>query len=118
MVMLVSLAQAKAYLRVDTDDDDIGLTLLIAAASKAVLDYIDAVDFLDSAGDVVVDSNDNPVDVDEPLQFAVLAVTQIMYDDGTVQAYIEGDDSDRLGKISLPRMVHWMLEPYRTPRMA
>lgn len=117
MVMLVTLSQASDYLRRDTDDDDAGLTLLIKAASRAVLDYIDDVDFLDSSGEVELDSNGLPLNVPEPLQFATLAVVQIMYDDATVQAYIEGDASDRLGKISLPRMVHWMLEPYRTPRM-
>lgn len=118
MVMLVTLQQASDYLRRDTDDDDNALTLIIKAASRAVLDFIDDVDFLDSSGEVELDSNGNTLNVPEPLQLAVLAVTQIMYDDGTVQAYIEGDDSDRLGKISLPRMVHWLLEPYRTPRLA
>lgn len=118
MVMLVSLQQASDYLRRDTNDDDAMLTMLIKVASRAVLDYIDDVDFLDSAGEVELDSNDDPLNVPEPIQFAVLAVTQLQYDDGSVVGYLENGNIDRLGKIQLPRLVHWMLEPYRTPRIA
>lgn len=117
MVMLVSLAQASADLRRDTDDDDADLTLKIKIASAAVLDYIDPVDFLDSSGEVEVDSAGEPEGVPEALQGAVLLVIRVLYSDGTTQAYLEGDDTDRLGKITLPRMAHWLLEPWRTPRM-
>ena len=49
MADLVTLIEAKAFLRVDFDDDDTTIALLIAAASDAVRDV--ASDW-DGAGDV------------------------------------------------------------------
>jgi hypothetical protein len=118
MVMLVSLDQASDYLRRDTTDDDADLTLNIMGASLAVLDYIDPVDFLESSGEVETDSAGNPVNVPPSLAMAVLQIIGVLYTDRNAQAYIEGDDPDRLGKMSLPRIVHWILDAYRAPRLA
>lgn len=41
MTALVTLAEAKAYLRVDSDAEDTTIALLIAAASEAVLSAAD-----------------------------------------------------------------------------
>lgn len=58
-MMFVSLAQARAHLRSDTDADDEDLLLKIRAASEAVLDYIgDAlIAHQDSSGEFEVDSD-------------------------------------------------------------
>lgn len=49
MADLVTLAEAKAYVRVEGSEDDGVLATLIAAASDAVADYADA---WDGTGDV------------------------------------------------------------------
>lgn len=54
--MLVTLAQARAHLRSDTDADDADLTLKIESASASVLDYLGEFVPVDSQGDPIVDS--------------------------------------------------------------
>lgn len=56
-MMLVTLEEARAHLRSDTDADDADLTLKIEAASEAVLDYLADYLTLDSNGDPVLDSD-------------------------------------------------------------
>lgn len=84
MIMLVSLAQAKRRLQIDADitDVDEDLTLLIKAASKVILNYLKKPDaYQDSAGDVLVDSNGDPIGVPEEVQLATLLLLGIMYRD-------------------------------------
>ena len=121
MVMLVSLAQASEHLRRDTSDDDADLTLKIMAASQAVLNYIDPQDFFDSYGDVTVDSAGDPVGVPEAIQQAVLYMVGVFYKDRDATEYTEpraGADLARTGINILPRAVHFLLDPYRTPTIA
>ncbi len=120
MVMLVSLQQASDHLRRDTDDDDADLTIKIEAASQAVLNYIGDQDFIDSAGEVEVDSAGDPVGVPRPIQAATFILVG--------QLYIDRDAPDfggpnwrtpaRTGEITLPKAVHFLLDPYRLPRLA
>lgn len=70
---LVTLAQARAHLRSDTEDDDDDLELKIEAASEMVIDYLG--DFVyadfDSAG-VILDSAGDPMNVNKRVQHATL----------------------------------------------
>lgn len=121
--MLVSLQQASDHLRRDTSDDDADLTLKIAAASHAVVNYIGTdrasqiIEF-DSSGEVTLDSNGDPVGVPEPIQLAVLVVLGDLYADRDGRDFIEGGTAPRLEDIILPRTVHFLLDPYRKPRLA
>ncbi len=69
MADLVTLSEAKAYLRVDHSDDDTTIALLIAAASDAVRDV--ATDW------------DGEGDVPDRLKVAVLSRVAITYDERT-----------------------------------
>lgn len=121
--MLVSLQQASDHLRRDTSDDDADLMLKIVAASQAIVNYIgvaraaEIIEF-DSAGEVEVDSNGDPVGVPEPIQLAVLIVLGDLYADRDGRDFIEGGTAPRLEDIILPRTVHFLLDPYRKPRIA
>jgi len=78
---LVTLAQASEHLRRDTEDDNADLQLKITAASRRVLQYLgDQAEFLDSNGDVPVDSNGDPVDVPEHVQAATLLLIGDLYE--------------------------------------
>lgn len=69
MADLVTLSEAKAYLRVNHSDDDTTVALLIAAASDAVRDV--ATDW------------DGEGDVPDRLKVAVLSRVAITYDERT-----------------------------------
>lgn len=129
MVMLVTLQQASDHLRRDTTDDDADLTLKIHAASNAILNYMKRsgrpyVYLLDSNGDIyfdsaghpefILDSSGEPVVLPE-VQAAVLLMIGTLYADRDAKAYMEGDTSARLGNMSLPKEVHWILDPLRRP---
>ena len=132
MVMLVTLQQASDDLRRDADDDDDDLTLKIKSVSRAILNYLKddmlAYQFeadangkpvLDSADDVVYleDSAGDFIPRDE-VQQAVLITLRVFYDQGTTKEYIDPRSSNalaRIGTMSLPRTVHWLLDPIRKP---
>lgn len=122
-MMLVSLRQARDHLRIDTEDDENDLELKIKASSLAVINYLGLetaekyIDF-DSFGDVEFDSNSDPEGVPEPIQSAVLLILGDLYADRDGRDFIEGGTSERLGQIILPRTVHFLLDPYRVPRLA
>lgn len=120
MVMLVSLQQASDHLRRDSDDDDNDLTLKIHAASQAVINYIDDLDFLDSAGDVELDSAGDPVGVPFAIQSATLILLGMLYVDRDAPDFRKGETNNpaRTGEIILPKTVHFLLDPYRIPRLA
>lgn len=112
--MLVTLAQAKAHLRTDTDDGDADLALKIRAASKAVIEYIrnGADPFTDSAGDVVEDSSGDPVGIPEDVQIATLFL--IGYFDNNRGS----DDKNAFEGGWLPGPVRALLAPWRDPPLA
>lgn len=123
MVYLVSLEQASDHLRRDTTDDDNDLLLKIRAASGAIINYLgqeranEVIEF-DSFGDIVVDSNGDPVGVPETIQSAVLLLIGDLYADRDGRNFIEGGTAPRLEDIILPRTVHFLLDPLRKPRIA
>lgn len=113
-MMLVTLEQAKAHIRVIHDDEDNLITLYVQAASSAVINYLKsgADVFLDSNGDLEYDSNDDPVGV--PFEVAASALFMVGYlfknrDENPDQAFQQG---------YLPAPVTALLYPLRTPALA
>lgn len=112
-MMLITLDQASAHLRRDTADDDADLTIKIHAASAAILNYLEAgAVFLDSSGQVVEDSNGDPVGVPFEVQVAVLYLVGEMYKNR------EGDASGYPIQNYLPTPVVALLYPLRVPTVA
>lgn len=76
-MMLVTLQQASDHVRADNTDPM--LPLYIAAASAAVINYLDggADSFLDTAGFVPLDSNGDPIGV----PYEVMAATLLLLGD-------------------------------------
>lgn len=116
MTMLISIAQANEYVRRDTSDDDMTLTLLIQAASGAVINYLasgPSVSYLDSDGNgVTVDSDGVTLDVPAVVQAATLYMTGWLYrhrDDDPDKAFQPG---------FLPAPVTALLYPLRDPVFA
>lgn len=115
MIMLVSLAQTKRRLQIDADitEVDEDLTLLIKGASRAVLNYLKKPDaYQDSNGDVVFDSNGDPVGVPEEVQLATLTLIGIMYRDP------DGVEMEKWQHGYLPFPVTSFLYPLRDPTIA
>lgn len=118
MVMLVSVEQASAHLRRDTDADDLDLVGKIMGASRAVLTYIaggsDA--FTDSAGDVFEDSNGVALDIPHDIQIATLLLIGEFYKNR--EAKQEGIVDASFGYGYLPQPVISLLMPYRSWSLA
>lgn len=126
MVMLVTLQEASDHLRRDTDDDNADLALKIRAASRAIINYLKdemAVyqwEGLDSAGDRIylLDSAGDYIIRDE-VREAVLIMIGVFYIDRDAKDYTESKGGQaRLGDMSLPRVVHFLLDPLRKPTCA
>lgn len=132
MVMLVTLEEAKERLRYDNDDADGDIELMIKAVSKSVLNYLK--DYMlayqfeqDDHGDPVLDSDDEKIyllDSDgnyivrEEVQQAVFVMLGYVDRSRNGEDYLEGVNRPyRLGDMSLPRVVHWILDAIRTPTM-
>lgn len=135
MVMLVTLEQASDHLRRDTTDDNDDLRLKIRAASRAIQNYlknpllvysfvldVNGVPVFDSNGDPVLEMNSDGSYVVRPeVQQAVLIILGTFYTDRDAKEYIDprsGAGLERLGNISLPRAVHWLLDPLRKPTLS
>lgn len=135
MVMFVTLEQASDHLRRDTGDDDADLLLKIAAASGAIQNYMKGplsvyenakdeygVDLLDSSGKpyLATDSSGDYI-VRQEVQMATLVMVGVLYADRDAKEYIDPRSAgglERLGNMSLPRVVHWILDPLRKPSLA
>lgn len=111
--MLVSLTQTKQMLRVDTDDDDALLTMLISAASRSVARYLKG-----QAGTLL--SVDSPPDsppsdlsvINEDIAVATIILVGHFYrnPDNDVEAAFEQG--------YLPKPVTAILYPLRDPALA
>lgn len=116
-MMLVTLQQAKDHLRMDHAYDDDDITLKVQAASAAIIDYLKdyADSFLDSAGDVIIDSTGEP---DVPYQ--VKAATLLLVGDFYMNREPTASDpvDAQYGYGYLPRAVTALLYPLRDPTVA
>lgn len=111
--LLVSLEKAKEVLRVEHDDDDGMLTLLLSAASRSVVEYLkgEAGDFLNI--DSPADSPPNDLDaVDERVSASVIVLAGMLYKEP------DGDTAKAFSQGYLPWIVTAMLYPLRVPTMA
>jgi len=115
---LITLAQASAHLRRDTEDDDSDLLLKIEAASEMVLDYIGsgAEAWTDSSGLPIEDSNGEAMDVPKRVQSAVLMLTGYLYRER--DASMENQVPTQWGYGYLPIGVTALLYPLRRPTVA
>lgn len=113
-MMLVTLQQAKDDLKMDHDVDDADITLKIQAASAAIVNYLKdyADSFLDSSGDVIMDSSGEP-DVPYEIKAATLLMVRDFY------MHLEPNQVDaQYGYGYLPRAVTALLYPLRDPTIA
>ncbi|WP_447639575.1 head-tail connector protein [Pandoraea norimbergensis] len=110
-MMLVTLEQVKAHLRIVHSSDDDDLTGKIHAASALVVQYLKegAMEFLDSSGSVEIDSAGDPVGVPDDVQVATLIMVGYLNKD-------RDEDPDRAYEMGyLPKPVMAMLYRKRDP---
>ena len=108
-MMLVTLQRARDQVHSDITDDDAYVTLLIKAASKAVLTYLKTPSFAESSGLIPEDSAGIAIDVPEDVQIATLLLVGYFYKQRDEDANKEFEPG------ALPRPVTALLFPYRTP---
>jgi hypothetical protein len=110
-MMLVTLQQAKDHLRRPASSaDNSDLTLKIHAASAVVLNYLEeGATFLDSAGDLPVDSNGDALDVPYEVQAATLLMV------GELYMNRGGSENKTFSDSDLPAPVKSLLYPLRVP---
>lgn len=109
MAYLVSLSDVKSALRLDFDDNDPSLTLMIEASSGAVLNYLKSAgsQYVGIDGEVLPD-----VVVPAPIQAATIYLVGHM---------LRNPDNDTEGAFEqgyLPRPVTALLYPLRDPALA
>lgn len=135
MLRYVTLEEASDHLRRDTGDDDNDLDLKILGASRAIANYLKdpllayelatdeyGVNLLDSDGKpyLFTDSAGHYV-VRSEVKAATLIMVGVLYTDRDAKEYVDprsGGGMERLGNMSLPRVVHWILDPLRKPSLA
>jgi hypothetical protein len=104
MLELVTTAEAKAHLRIDSSADDTWLAVFIPAISQAVLTWLKDESRLyyperDANGDIVYDSNGDPVpelDTDEEPVVNTLVKAAVLLELGNVYRYREGEGKDNV----------------------
>jgi hypothetical protein len=108
-VKLVSVQDAANHLRCDTDDPMVAF--YVDAASALVLNYLKAgADiFLDTTGQVPLDTNGDPLDV--PYEVRAATLLQVGY------LYKQRDSSDDYQMGYLPPAVTALLYPLRDPAL-
>ena len=106
MTLLVTLAQAKEHLRIDTADGDADLTLKIHAASAAVLNYMKSASVYET-----VQSGGTPA-----VRFEVQASVLLML--GYLNKDRDGDPDHEYEAGMLPRPVTALLYALRDPSLA
>lgn len=114
-MMLVTLEQAKSHLRVDFDDEDDYIELLVQSASGAVVNYLEEYaysTFLDSSGEPMYDSSGRAEFVPYEVTAAVLILVGYLY---RMRDNNEGGEFDR-GYLPMP--VTALLYPLRKPALA
>ncbi len=78
----VSVAQVKARLRIDTDDEDLDISDLVEQCTAVITAYLKLPGaYQDSAGEIPVDSAGDPVGVPKEVQLSTLLLIGIMYRD-------------------------------------
>lgn len=104
MLNLVTTAEAKAHLRIDSSADDSWLMVFIPAISQAVLTWLKDESRLyyperDTDGEIVVDSNGDPVpalDTDGMPVVNDLVKAAVLLELGNVYRFREGEGKDNV----------------------
>lgn len=110
-MMLITLSDALNHLN-HPQAQNPEITIYIHAASAAVLNYLKsgADSFLDSAGEVITDSNDEPVGVPYEVRAAVMILVGYLFRNR--------DTNDGFNAGYLPAPVTALLYPLRDPALA
>jgi hypothetical protein len=105
---LVSIAEARGALRFNDTDSDVRLSLLISAASNAILRYINSEgdEYRDSAGDII------PGNVPDDIKIATIMLVGIM------DRNPDGNDGGIYKSDFLPEPVEAILMCLRDPTLA
>ncbi len=112
MVMLCTLSEAKAQLQMDHSDQDAHITLLIHAASGAVLNYLKRdLTELESDDTLEIDS-DGVIVMEDEVKLATLYLIGVMFRDR------DGVDTNAWEHGYLPKPVIALLYPLRDPAAA
>lgn len=117
-MMLIDLATARAQIRSDDTVDDTLVNAYILAVSSAIAKYVDTSAFIDSTGEIPVDSSDMPLGaIPDEWRLACMLEVARMY------RFRENDADDHVdaqfgygyafGKTALG-----LLFPYRMPGIA
>jgi hypothetical protein len=112
MTALVTLAEVKAGLRIDTTDDDALLQLLIGAASESVINYLkaQAAELFDL--DAAQGNSPQDADVPDVIKNATIFLTGVYYRNS------DGDADKNFTPGYLPAPVISMLYSLRDPAIA
>lgn len=111
----ITLEQASVYIRRDEGaDDDADLEAMIETASALVRNYLKSAadEFLDSDGEVELDSDQQPVGIPPEVVGATKWLTAWLYRNR------DGDAEDAFEPGFLPAPVTAMLYPLRAPALA
>jgi hypothetical protein len=76
---LITLEQARAQIRSDDTVDDALVDTYIAAVSESILNYVDVSYYIDSTGEVPVDSSNVALDVPQAWRLACMLEVARMY---------------------------------------
>lgn len=100
MADLVTLEQARTHLRTDTDADDAWLEMMIPAISGAVFSWLKEdwrayVPATDANGEVIVDSNGDPIPFEDSNGFTVkpLVMAAVLVELGQQYRFRDGSDA-------------------------
>lgn len=112
MTALVTLEEVKAGLRIETDEDDAMLQLLIGAASESVINYLkaQAAELFDL--DAAQGNSPEDADVPDVIKNATIYLTGVYYRNR------DGDTDKNFEPGYMPGPVISMLYPLRDPALA
>lgn len=120
--MLVSVNQAKVALRYDDSDNDYAIEMAVKAASYAVLSYLKwpPDSYVDSFGDIPLDSAGDPVGIPADIQQATIYwAGRFLADPAGLTGYSERQGgTSEWEHFQPPRVVVALLTPYRKPTLA
>lgn len=117
-MMLITLQEAREQTRSQGNPDDAYLISLIRAVSSAILNYVYIADYVDSTGEIPVDSNDMP-DAELPEEWALACMIEV----ARHYRYRENDAQDQVDAqfgygYPFGRTAIGLLFPYRMPGLA
>lgn len=122
-MMLIDVATARMQIRSDETFDDALVVAYIKAVSNAIINYVDISSYVDSTGEIPVDSNDMP-DVTLPPEWGLACMIEVANHyrfrendaDGNIMSGVVGGQFGY--GYPFGRTAIGLLFPYRMPGMA